>query len=131
MPRHSPQKLLNGGKCKVPKDVAVCPECGGRLYAESCEWESETGKPSIGGLYVSCEHESFKRDDGHRHWQIDWMPTQFIVENWAGVRLKFSLTARNAVARRMMIGRLGIPGRRATSHHRLWWKWIGRWVTSP
>lgn len=84
MAAHKPEKLLNGGTCKVPKDVAVCPECGGRLYAECCEWEEQTGKPAIGGLYIQCQHESFKREDGHRRWQSDWMPTLLIVEEWAG-----------------------------------------------
>lgn len=90
MAAHKPEKLFNGGTCKIPKDIAVCPECGGRLYAESTEWQSDTGKPTIGGLYIQCEHESFKRDDDHRRYFCDWYPTMVIIETWCGAVSDYS-----------------------------------------
>lgn len=61
--------VLYGGTIAIPKQLLVCPECGGRLDFEVNEWESETGKPVLGGFYLNCENEGSVR---HRHWQSDW-----------------------------------------------------------
>lgn len=63
--------VLHGGAIAVPKQLLVCPECGGRLEIEVNEWEAETGRPVFGGYYLNCENESSVH---HRHWQSDWQP---------------------------------------------------------
>jgi hypothetical protein len=73
--------LLYGGNCTVPKKIAVCPECGGRLCAESCEWAEETGIPTTGGLYVGCMHENRLQ---HKFWQSDWQKIINAIEKWCG-----------------------------------------------
>jgi hypothetical protein len=75
------KKLLYGGHCGVPKDVCVCPECGGKLMAESMEWIEETGMPTIGGLTVDCKNSFVER---HRYWQSDWQSVINQVEKWCG-----------------------------------------------
>ena len=40
-------QLLYGGHCSVPRDIAVCPECGGTLHADVIGWDAETGLPDI------------------------------------------------------------------------------------
>lgn len=67
----------------------TCPECGGKLYADIVEWETETGIPTDGGVTVHCETEDAELgaaldDDSidddylktlmHRHWQSEWQP---------------------------------------------------------
>ena len=73
--------LLYGGNCPVPNDIAVCPECGGRLHVESGEWIEETGAPTMGGLYVDCENEESVQ---HQYRQSDWQSIVNAVEKWCG-----------------------------------------------
>lgn len=73
--------LLYGGNSSVPTSVAMCPECGGRLHAESAEWDSETGIPTIDGFYVDCESDP---DCNHRYWQSDWQPVIDRIGTWIG-----------------------------------------------
>ena len=61
--------LLYGGDICIPAAVACCPECGGCLFAEAEQWETETGRPTIGGLYVDCEKIMVKP---HSYWQSQW-----------------------------------------------------------
>lgn len=63
--------VLHGGTIAIPKQLLVCPECGGRLDFEVNEWETATGLPVIGGFYLNCENEN---SVSHRHWQSDWQP---------------------------------------------------------
>lgn len=78
-----------------------CPECGYELYAEIVEWETDTGIPTEGGVYVHCKSEdallaTAEADDScdieylktllHRHYQSEWQPiidqaTQYCQEN--------------------------------------------------
>lgn len=81
MPACKPEQLLGGGNCLVPKDVAICPECSGRLHAESCEWDTATDKPTLGGIYLNCQREGSIR---HRGWQSDWQSVRDAVDKWAG-----------------------------------------------
>jgi hypothetical protein len=80
LPDVEPIALLNGGNCDVPKNIAVCPECGSGLSAESNEWDEETGKPSKGGLLLICENY----DENHRGYQSDWQIVHHHVEDWCG-----------------------------------------------
>jgi predicted nucleic acid-binding Zn-ribbon protein len=79
-----------GDVVMVPPAVAVCPECGGRLYLDVVEWESDSGRPTDGGVHVDCEREPDPDDDSpeaedaeHRSWQSDWMPVMDRVTAWA------------------------------------------------
>lgn len=90
------ESLLHGGICEVPQDVAVCPECGGKLTVDCNEWNAGTGFPIESGFSLSCEAEEELLDDwvgddtdlrhinevGHRHWQSDWQPVRDRVWEW-------------------------------------------------
>ena len=73
--------LLYGGSSYVPTDVAVCPECGAQLHAESTAWGTEHGEPDIGSLLVDCVDDP---ECEHRHWQSDWQPVIDAIEKWCG-----------------------------------------------
>ena len=75
-------KLLHGGHCDIPMDVAFCPECGGALCAEAQEWEEGTGLPISGALNVGCIIDEDTMD--HRYWQSDWQSVVDAVERWSG-----------------------------------------------
>jgi len=73
--------LLYGGNCPVPKYIAVCPECGDKLHVDAMEWETESGVPTTGGLYVYCKN---KEQDSHMYWQSDWQSIINAAEKWCG-----------------------------------------------
>ena len=70
-----------GGSCLIPKKIAVCPQCGDKLAAECASWETESGSPAVGSVYVSCMSDHNLR---HRYNQGDWQPVINAVENWCG-----------------------------------------------
>ena len=49
--------LYFGGITEVPKEIAECPECQGRLEAECYEWVTKEGTPARGGINLYCELE--------------------------------------------------------------------------
>ncbi len=54
----------------IPQDVAVCPECGGRLYLTD-DYDRTSPEP----LPLDCQDEDWEDDDGvHRGWQSEWQP---------------------------------------------------------
>ena len=65
----------------MPMTVAVCPECGAELEAESTAWGAENGEPYKGELIVDCVADPECR---HRHWQSDWQPVIDAIEDWCG-----------------------------------------------
>lgn len=83
--------------CDVPITVAVCPECGSQLIAQSESWDA-TGAPLQDGLSVSCEDEddaiqAWEENDEdkrnwrevmHRWWQGEWQPVIDRVRDWCG-----------------------------------------------
>ena len=73
--------LLFGGCTYVPIDIAVCPECGAQLHAESTGWGAVNGEPNIGALMIDCVDDP---ECEHRHWQCDWQPVINAVEKWCG-----------------------------------------------
>lgn len=77
----SKENLLFGGRCDVPVDVAICPECSGPLEAVSEEWNADTGAPTF-SLLVGCF--LFDSGRGHKHFQGDWGPVIDDVQKWAG-----------------------------------------------
>jgi hypothetical protein len=74
--------LLFGGDCDVPTGVAICPECGDQLHAESQEFEVESGAPTIGGLYIYCNSDPFSQR--HQHRQCDWQPVMTACQQHFG-----------------------------------------------
>ncbi len=73
---------------RIPRVVAKCPECGGHLYVQGTEWESDSRKPTEFGVEVECENEPDLDDPDfwekcHRHWQGEWMPVLDHVTRWA------------------------------------------------
>jgi len=62
----------------VPRDVAVCPECGGELEVECDCWDTDTGKPLEECIYPTCSNEIME----HRCWQGEWMPARMRVIRW-------------------------------------------------
>lgn len=74
--------LFGGGTCDIPPDVATCPECGSKMYAECVEWDMETGTPTTTGIMVNCVADDEEME--HRYWQSDWQPIIDAVNEWAG-----------------------------------------------
>lgn len=78
--------LWHGKSCEVPKEVAVCPECGGELYVYCHGWHTDTGQPIAADLQIDCENEKvFDEDDGfeHRWFQSDWQSIKDAVVKWS------------------------------------------------
>jgi hypothetical protein len=77
---------------RVPKQIAVCPECGGGL------WWQFTTKDWLRDMHLDCEDDDWEDEDtGHRNWQADWQPVLEKVRQWLAARLsneKSSATRR-------------------------------------
>ncbi len=73
--------LRYGGNTDVPEQVAICPECGERLYVDCEEWVEEDGCPTVDGLAVYCSADEESR---HRHFQSDWQSVIDSVAKWCG-----------------------------------------------
>lgn len=63
----------------IPKNVAKCPECGGHLYADILERDTETGAPTREGFEIECEGEECFE---HRWWQSDWQDVFDAAYDW-------------------------------------------------
>jgi len=82
----------------IPERVAVCPECGSKLYVEINEWESETGIPTYAGIYIYCQKEESqfiddlimfgKNYSSHCHWQSYWQNTIDKVRKWGQDKIR-------------------------------------------
>lgn len=75
---------------EVPTRVAVCPECGGRLFLQVEAWDSRTGEPADHSIHIDCEHEPDPDDESieaedrmHRWWQGEWLPVINRAAAWA------------------------------------------------
>jgi hypothetical protein len=71
--------LMFGGSSRVPEHIAVCPECGAPLFAESDNWIQSTGMPTV-GLYVNCIDDI---NCDPRYFRSDWQRIFDAVERWA------------------------------------------------
>jgi len=77
--------LHSGGGAYVPKEIAVCPECGSQLTARSHSWDAETGVPCAVDIEIECTADEL--DDPstwHKFHQCDWQPVRDAVAQWAG-----------------------------------------------
>ena len=73
----------------VPEEIAVCPECGGRL------WWQVTSTDGLRDMVLDCEYEEdMGGDTEHRGWQSDWQPIFDKVKRWvvAGLRSNQDIT---------------------------------------
>jgi hypothetical protein len=68
---------------EVPRDVAICPHCGGDLYLEVIEWFIDSGEPTEGGCYVSCVDEDTNEALHERSPYIYMLPVAAKVYEWA------------------------------------------------
>lgn len=79
------------GTCKVyvPKEVAVCPECGGELAAQAMEHEVATGRPTATGIEIDCMNNL--RDGGpcHTWYQSAWQPIRDAIAKWCDARVDY------------------------------------------
>lgn len=76
---HRPCPVLFGGDISIPG--GQCPECGGQLHTEIYEWDTVSGRPTIGGYTVDCVNDD---NANHRYWQSDWQPVIDRVGIWLG-----------------------------------------------
>lgn len=67
----------------VPENIAVCPECGCKLY-----WQVETDD-GLNDMSLDCENDDIwdENEDGdcgpvHRYYQSDWQPAIDRVKAW-------------------------------------------------
>lgn len=75
---------------EFPKEVCVCPICGGVVVAEFDEYETETGIVTETGLHLDCkdgpDEESDEYDDWFStHWSmpyVDWLPLTERMHKW-------------------------------------------------
>lgn len=77
----------------IPKEITVCPICGGGVVIEVYEIEEDydkTWKASEYGFHSTCETEPDITDDGYEDWvnihfrtpYIDWLPVDNKIGGW-------------------------------------------------
>ncbi len=81
-PPHQPHELLFGGDCRVPREVAICPECESTLHVYNQAWCLISGRPIATELQIDCVKEYVAR---HRRYQSDWQEIIDVVSKWANV----------------------------------------------
>lgn len=88
--------LWHGKSCEVPREIAVCPECGSELYVYCQGWHTDTGQPLAADLQIECEAENwilgidegewsnvYNGDTGHSWKQSDWQSVREAIVKWA------------------------------------------------
>lgn len=78
--------LWFGVGCFIPREVAVCPECGGELTARSMQWDEQTGQPDASAIDVICAGDP---DVNHRWWQSTWQPVNDCIAKWCDARVDY------------------------------------------
>lgn len=78
--------LHHGQSCYVPREVAVCPECGGELIAKAMAWCDSTGIPDQRAIDIDCISWMNARPNkfDHQYQQSTWQPVRDAVAKWAG-----------------------------------------------
>jgi hypothetical protein len=77
----TPESLLHGGRARLPRNVATCPECNASLEVRSTAWIEATGTPIGCALEIDCIRDVAMH---HRYHQSDWQPVVDVVRRWAG-----------------------------------------------
>jgi len=84
---------------EMPKEVAVCPICKGKLYAQFDGWVENDGEWQASSTSLDCENEpdidSDEWWDWHRgHYSmpyVDWLPVEIKVTKWINENYVFDL----------------------------------------
>jgi hypothetical protein len=95
------QRLDPDAVLEIPKRVATCPICGGKLYAHFEAWEA-TGKSSrwrCEEAKLDCESEPDICDPDYMDWlnghysmpYVDWLPLETELTRWVNRRYWFAL----------------------------------------
>lgn len=67
---------------QIPREIAVCPYCGGQLYFEVDEWDTDTRVPTEAGVHVSCEHEDEPEPNHYQMPYVYLLPVKGRVYRW-------------------------------------------------
>ena len=78
---------------KIPKEVVICPICGGQVVIEVHEIEEDydkTWKCAEYGFTSTCETEPDITDPGYNNWMnhhfqmpyVDWLPVDDKIGDW-------------------------------------------------
>ena len=80
--------LWHGGACFVPKEVAVCPECGSELSARSLACDTLSGQPEAASIEIECLYDISEVYDefGHAWRQSDWQDVRDEIARWCNAR---------------------------------------------
>mgnify|MGYP001581892030 CR=1 FL=1 len=85
---------------EIPPEVAVCPKCAGKLYANIDEWEQcDDGSWIASNPHTECEHEPDIDSSEWRAWfdwhydmpYVDWLPVDYDVEKWLEENYRFDI----------------------------------------
>jgi len=83
------EELFGGGECVLPRNVAICPECGGEIHVDCVEWDAVSGKPTQAGLDIACladdATEPWSGEDNdvsHIYLQGAWQPVRDAIWQW-------------------------------------------------
>lgn len=68
----------------VPKETAICPECGGELIANAMQCDAITGQPTDVGIEIECLNELREGHQTHRWIQSDWKSARNAIIDWCG-----------------------------------------------
>lgn len=67
-------RIVVANPLPVPREVAVCPECNGKL------WWQVTTSDGLRDLDLDCHHDT--RNNPHRNWQGEWEGIYAAVRRW-------------------------------------------------
>ena len=84
---------------EIPVDIAVCPICGGKLYAQFDNWFEKNGQWKAQDVNIDCENEPDIDSDEWKDWHsghysmpyVDWLPVLHLVIDWVNKNYSFNL----------------------------------------
>jgi len=85
---------------EVPKEVAVCPKCDGKLYVQFDAWEEDDdGTWYAAFVHTECENEPEIDSEDYEEWfdwhydmpYVDWLPIDDDVERWLKQNYRFDI----------------------------------------
>jgi hypothetical protein len=97
------KKLKRDAVIEIPKEVAVCPICGARLYASCDSWVEEGDEEEViwkaESLNIDCETEPDIKSDEWEDWMaehysmpyVDWLPVECHIVEWVNKHFEWML----------------------------------------
>ena len=84
---------------EIPGEVAVCPICKGKLYAQFDHWIEINGEWKAAEVNLDCETEPDIDSEDWRDWleghysmpYVDWLPVCHKVKKWVNENYCFDL----------------------------------------